>query len=241
MPALGLARVVHPQVGPPLASTRSTCSGTDMVAPRRKDMIARRRRAHDDDGEDDGSLAAGMEDDSSQASLPSEVDDDADGEGSDTSDQAPPKKNGVQKQPADVPSPVTGNGRVSETTSPTKATAFATVVADTEAMLNGMKISGNEGPVEEVDFEGAVSPTQQDPASAPAVAEKPESLAERRRREHGEYKRRRDADPAFVPNRGGFFMHDQRSSAAGQNGLRTAGRGGRGRGRGFGGPFSPLG
>jgi hypothetical protein len=213
-----------------------------MGAPRQKNMIARRRRAHDDDGEDDGSLAAGMEDDSSQASLPSELDDDADGEGSDTSDQAPPKKNGVQKQPPDAPTPVAGNGRVPESTSPTKATAaFATAVADTEAMLNGMKVSENEGPVEEVDFESVVSSTQQDPTSAPAVGGKPETLAERRRREHEEYKRRRDADPAFVPNRGGFFMHDQRSSSAGQNGFRTAGRGGRGRGRGFGGPFSPLG
>ena len=55
------------------------------------------------------------------------------------------------------------------------------------------------------------------------------------RREHEEYKRKRDGDPAFVPNRGGFFMHDHRSVAAGQNGFRPFGRG---RGRVRGGPTS---
>jgi len=44
-----------------------------------------------------------------------------------------------------------------------------------------------------------------------------ETFAERKRREHEEYKKNRDSKPAFIPNRGAFFMHDQRSAFLGQN------------------------
>ncbi|TGZ78842.1 hypothetical protein EX30DRAFT_383336 [Ascodesmis nigricans] len=56
-----------------------------------------------------------------------------------------------------------------------------------------------------------------------------ETPFERRRREHEEYKKRRAEDPAFVPNRGRFFMHDHREGS-GSNGFRPFGPGGRGRG-----------
>ncbi|KAK6530135.1 hypothetical protein TWF694_003504 [Orbilia ellipsospora] len=67
------------------------------------------------------------------------------------------------------------------------------------------------------------------PSHTPTVHETP---LERKRREAEEYRKKRDADPAFVPNRGAFFMHDHRSEAAGANGFRPFGRG-RGR-NGFG-------
>jgi hypothetical protein len=68
----------------------------------------------------------------------------------------------------------------------------------------------------------------------------PEAPYERRRREHEEYKKKRDQDPAFVPNRGAFFMHDHRHAGPAANGFRPFGRG-RGRGRaGIGGPYAPI-
>lgn len=67
-----------------------------------------------------------------------------------------------------------------------------------------------------------------------------ESIHERRRREHEEYKQKRAADPSFVPNRGAFFMHDHRHSGAGANGFRPLGRGLNPGRAVVGGPFSPA-
>ncbi|KAJ3473862.1 hypothetical protein NLG97_g10097 [Lecanicillium saksenae] len=58
----------------------------------------------------------------------------------------------------------------------------------------------------------------------------------RRRNDNDDYKRRREQDPAFVPNRGAFFMHDSRQ-AAGPPG-NTFRPFGRGRGRGGRGGFA---
>ena len=59
-----------------------------------------------------------------------------------------------------------------------------------------------------------------------AQMDQPQELPhERRRREHEEYKKKRDADPAFVPNRGAFFMHDHRHAGPAANGFRPFGRG----------------
>ena len=220
-----------------------------MVAPRRKNLIASRRRVDDDDGEEEdgsGSVAAGVEDDSlSEGSIISDADDDADAEGSDASDrESIERSNGKAKTVA--------NGHVEGTrTSPQKPpttsekASFSAAMNDTEAMMNGLKFSGDVDEGEEIDFDDlgkqaeeprAVAPAQEMGESAPL-----DTLGEKRRKEHEEYRKKRDADPAFVPNRGGFFMHDHRSSAPGQNGFRPFGRG-RGRGRaGSGGPFPPVG
>ena len=105
-------------------------------------------------------------------------------------------------------------------------------------MINGLKGTDQGADEESVDFE-TVSPAVQAPPSSAHVGRQ-ETFAERRRREHEEYKKKRDADPAFIPNRGAFFMHDQRT-APGQNGFRPMLRGGRGgRGRGpVAGPYAP--
>lgn len=63
-----------------------------------------------------------------------------------------------------------------------------------------------------------------------------ETPFERRKREHEEYKKKRDSDPTFIPNRGAFFMHDHRHSGNGPNGSKPFGRGRGGRG-GIGGGF----
>lgn len=193
----------------------------------------RSRRRIDDDGEEEeeGSVVAGAEDDS--LSEASDADDDADAEGSDDSESEPPERS--------VAKPKTANSirlaarKRNQGTSPVKP-SLDKITTDTEIMMNGLRFSGDVDEGDEVNFEdmGRASerPSEQALPSedAPSVV-LPASFGERRRREHEEYKKKRDADPAFVPNRGGFFMHDHRSAAAGQNGFKPFGRG-RGRGRG---------
>ncbi|KAF2449632.1 hypothetical protein P171DRAFT_196796 [Karstenula rhodostoma CBS 690.94] len=207
---------------------------------KRQTGIARRRRLDD---EDSRSVATeGAEDSQSDVSVPSDVDEDADADNSDLSEvdssasltdgKAKRKTNGARdaKPRADVTS--------RRVPSPPIARSDATFTAtkDTEIMLNGLTLADKAADDEVLDFETgqAVGP------SAPAVAapDRSETFAERKRREHEEYKKKRDSDPAFIPNRGAFFMHDQRSAPA-QNGFRQfGGRGGRGGG--MGGPFAPA-
>ena len=207
-----------------------------MGAPRRKNLIASRRRVEDDE-EEEGSVVAGIEEDSlSEGSAISDADDDADAEGSDASDIGASKRSPAKRRNAvDKPLDET-NGKVDEPGSTTKNQPLTAAMADTEAMMNGMKILEDPNAVEEIHFDdlGAQSEALQSPpftGGERTSSERTETLIERRRREHEEYKQKRDADPAFVPNRGGFFMHDHRSAAPGQNGFRPSGRG-RGRGRG---------
>ncbi|KAF2137257.1 uncharacterized protein K452DRAFT_236245 [Aplosporella prunicola CBS 121167] len=196
-----------------------------MAPPRRRDLLRRRRR----DAEEDEGATERADESQSEASLLS--DEDADADASDLSDaESVATRNGHARR---------SNGRAK---APEPASTFAPM-ADTEAMMNGLDIGHDD---DGVDFEALGGEAAQE---APAVARsapaqpagaKQETMAERRRREHEEYKKKRDEDPAFIPNRGAFFMHDHRSAGANQNGFRPYGRG-RGRGRGsVGGPFSPA-
>ena len=205
-----------------------------MGAPRRKNLIVSRRRT-DDDGEE-GESPVGQDDLSSLGSATSEpdVDADADAEGSDGSGAVTSKKGGLKKRNG-YDSTREQNGKTPEQKSPPKSTNFSSKMTDTEAMMNGLRIADEQNEGEAIAFDEIVQPTSDERPQAPETAEtsmgKAESLADRRRREHEEYKKKRDEDPTFIPNRGGFFMHDQRSAAVGHNGFRPAGRG-RGRGRG---------
>ena len=214
-----------------------------MVATRRKNLMSSRRRVEDDGEEEEGSVAIGIEDDSmSEASAISDADDDADAEGSEATDVDTPGS----KIAAQI-STMNGHVEVARDTSgqsamlPKKPTTAA--MTDTDAMMNGLKISGDLDVAEEIHFDTMANQPLPTPAPNLPVPNQEattmsDTLAEKRRREHEEYRKKRDADPAFVPNRGGFFMHDHRSTAPGQNGFRPFGRG-RGRGRGtVGGPFS---
>ena len=216
-----------------------------MGGPRvRKPLIKSRRRVADEGEEEEGSVAAGVEEDSlSEGSVISDADDDADGEGSDGSEAASPVTKDREKLPV-----TNGHSRPEPglsqppRLSPTKAQLTATT-GDTAVMMNGLKI-GDDTEGVEVHFDDLaeqIVPNAQTTNSS-LQGEGAQSLAnptDRGRKEHEEYKKRRDADPAFVPNRGGFFMHDHRSAAPGQNGFRPFGRG-RGRGRGAG-PFPTFG
>jgi hypothetical protein len=212
------------------------------MGARRRDLIASRRRTADDDEE--GLNGTGdVEDDSLSDGSVTDVGDDADAEASDHSEVEKSTTNGHLKVNGRK-GPVIVNGNSTQEPAVVPGTVFE-ASADTVAMLNGLKLSDNQE-VEEVQFDNAAEGTEQ-PATQESVAEdqsttttQQETLFERRRREHEEYKKKRDADPAFVPNRGGFFMHDHRSAAAGPNGFRPSIRG---RGRGRGGinmPFSPT-
>lgn len=197
----------------------------------RKGLIRRRRRVKDDEGEEEGSVAAGAEDDSlSEASAMSDADEDADAEASDGSDAGSPATK-------DSENGVVANGlhpQVSASAEQPSSSSVKPLSAsnrDTETMMNGLKISDEiEGEAVNFDDLGGDSVVKD---WEPTVVQDPQadtSAGERARREHEEYKKKRDADPAFVPNRGMFFMHDHRSYAPGQNGFRPFGRG-RGRGR----------
>jgi hypothetical protein len=212
------------------------------MAPVRKRTtnIARRRRTDDED--ENQSVATLADDSQSDASLLSDVDEDADADNSDLSevDSAPSLTQGKPKRKAngarDAKPWQNASNRQPSPPIARSDVAFS-ALKETEIMMNGLQIEDNGKEAEVVDFETGVAAVE----AAPAVGAAPsrtETLGERRRREHEEYKKKRDSDPAFIPNRGAFFMHDQRH-APGQNGFRPAGRG-RGRGAPIGGPFSPA-
>ncbi|KAI0024160.1 hypothetical protein F4780DRAFT_640255 [Xylariomycetidae sp. FL0641] len=224
-----------------------------MAAPARRRKVIGHRRRVEDEGEDEGGPDhLDIDDDSlTEGSLASDDDDPAhDSDTSnveETSPSAPAVKRLGNRAARTNGRTKTDQGKPtasSASTKPSKSTNDAT--ADTEFMMSNLTITDQAAPVQELDFhETAEAPSKSSAApivvssSAAAAAEGP--LGERRRREHDEYRRRRDEDPAFVPNRGAFFMHDHRHAGPSANGFRPFGRGGRGRGRGgIGGPFAPM-
>ena len=218
-----------------------------MAGHRRRDLIKSRRR-REEEGDEEGTWAS--DDSQSDASVISDLDAAADADDSELSDlertntedtaHSTPKANGVAKgRKAKKGRTRQAAGTTPDKTTVKNGTTNFPVTADTEAMINGLKIGDDAVKEDVVDFESMGDETQAS-AGIDAPASRQETLAERRRREHEEYKKKRDSDPAFIPNRGAFFMHDHRSSAPGQNGFRPFGKG-RGRGRGaVGGPFSPA-
>ena len=206
--------------------------------------MASRRRVEDDEEEEEGSVVPGIDDDSlSEGSAISDADEDADAEGSDGSELGTPRRKVARARSDPHSRPDHMNGRVEGSLGLSKTPPFTAAMTDTEVMMNGLKISEEANASEGVDFEDLGKDTEQkEPQGIPAPSDistpRFETLADRRRKEHEEYKKKRDADPAFVPNRGGFFMHDHRTSAPGPNGFRQSIRG-RGRARGgVGSPFS---
>lgn len=96
-----------------------------------------------------------------------------------------------------------------------------TTVSDTEAMFNGLKVSDN-GSTAEVHLDQPRE--QREPhtgrtPSAPPTEPRQNSLASKKRRENEKYVKEREQNPAFVPTRGSFFLHDKRST---ENGNRSS-------------------
>lgn len=196
------------------------------MAPPRRHIGASRRKRRDDDGEDEGSLAGAVDDDSlSEGSADSRQDEeDADGEGSESEDDTVTTAAGVDK--------VNGrqvNGR--ELDQPQRRSSASlgkpglkTTVSDTEAMLNGLKISGETG--EEIRFGEMEEEREVRPGrtpSAPPTEPKREPLAARKRRDHEKFAKEREQNPAVVPTRGSFFLHDKRTNEIGNG--RTSNKG----------------
>lgn len=199
------------------------------MAPHRRNIGASRRRRRDDEGEEEGS-DGGLDDDSlSEGSDMSHQDDDADAETSDGSEDdeastATPQ--GDQANGIQVNGSGTQSGQRSErrnATSPGEQGNNPTV-SDTEAMLNGLQLSGDSSQVAEVHFDNTKEeqPGQQEggTSSGPLTDPKRETFAEKKRRENERYVKERDKNPAFVPTRGSFFLHDKRSTEPGTNGSR---------------------
>lgn len=217
-----------------------------------KSLISRRRRAGDEGEDEDGPVA--VEDSQSEGSVGSDAEhDEVDG-------SSVGGASGVQPSSADsaqVKRDTATNGsttkksrksrkKVAKTSkdaseSPHEQTSFK-AMADTSAMMNGLRI-GDVSPAQQeaVDFESMdpISNTETAPTVSNGHAVLP---VERQKREHEEYRKKRDADPAFIPNRGNFFMHDTRGHANGQAPPFRGAWQGRGRGRGganVGGVFAP--
>ncbi|KAJ5594510.1 uncharacterized protein N7459_000718 [Penicillium hispanicum] len=197
------------------------------MAPRRRYIGASRRKRRDDDGEDEeGSLAGDVEDDSlSEGSADThQEDEDADAEGSESDSEAPNATETDKMKSGERDDHELAQSQQHSSTPPSKP-GLKTTVSDTEAMLNGLKIS-REGEEVHSDQREDDSPlhTGRTP-SAPPTEPKRETLATKKRREHEKYLKERDQNPAFVPTRGSFFLHDKRTAEAGSNGYRPFNKG----------------
>nr|XP_036589286.1 uncharacterized protein CTRU02_00040 [Colletotrichum truncatum]KAF6801291.1 hypothetical protein CTRU02_00040 [Colletotrichum truncatum] len=209
-----------------------------MAAPRRR-KIGHRRRIEDEEDGEGGPDQIDLDDDSmTEGSI---ISDDHDhGNDSDTSniDEASPIAPNARKSAGN------GNAKPAGRNPSAQTNNQAQAVSDADEMLQGLSIDNHPDAVQEVQLDdvGASPPKSSAPLIVSSHSSRPtEPVGERRRREHEEYKRRRDEDPAFVPNRGAFFMHDHRHAGPSANGFRPFGRGrGRGRGGGIGGPYAPM-
>ena len=209
----------------------------------------------DDEGEeDDGPVA--LDDSQSEGSVPTEpVEGDAEGgdegDGEDRAAGSASEKmakgsastTSADKSKKSRRSKRKAGKKADDSVEPSRTPAQANfqAMADTEAMMNGLKI-GEEGQDEAVDFANMNEQVAAPAASAAQANPHVASAAERQRRQHEEYRRKRDSDPAFIPNRGNFFMHDTRGQPNGQVPPPRGAWAARGRGRGMpnaGGPFPP--
>jgi CASC3/Barentsz eIF4AIII binding len=199
-----------------------------MASNRAKKVVVSRRR-REDEGEEEGSVAGDLEDDSlSEGSIISNGEDDADIEPSDISEDEVVKVQQSGPAPAQLSPSLASTHNVDEPNSQEMESKFVTM-SDTRAMMNGLKLSEAKD-VPAVDFDEAAADATESVAedsrsNANVLVEPP---AEKSRREHQEYLKQKE-NPAFVPNRGGFFLHDNRAAPSGHNGFRAPARG-RGRG-----------
>jgi hypothetical protein len=219
-----------------------------MAATRRRKIIGHRRRVEDEGEDDGGHEHLELEDDSLTEGSISDDNDLADDSDTSNIDEASPTSPNLKKS--------AGNGAAKSGRAQQQPAAPATTdptndksISDTDMMLHGLSISDQAPLPQETHFDDAASTITRASAapvivSSSSAARQPEVVGDRRRREHEEYRRKRDEDPAFVPNRGAFFMHDHRHAGPSANGFRPFGRprggGSRGRGGFGGGSFAPV-
>ncbi|ETN37876.1 uncharacterized protein HMPREF1541_07499 [Cyphellophora europaea CBS 101466] len=209
------------------------------MAPGARRGLAPRRRRPDE--EDESSVVGDVEEDSmSDGSALSLADEEAGPEASDVSEEN------------DVPvatAPKSGASKSASTKKEYQMLPGSQTHADTHpqsedtvSMMNGLKISDTSNAEPEIHLDepapedGVESADASQPRSEAPRAPRRETAGQRARREHQEYLKQRDSDPAFVPNRGGFFLHDDRASNAQAFWNKPYGRG---RGRGYNGTVPP--
>lgn len=243
-----------------------------MAAGRSFKSLVSRRRGADEEGEDDEGPVM-VEDSQSEGEDASALSDAEDDEADASSLAVSSAAEGGAANSAQSEGKAAGNGagkngkgrkrpakkhkdRIDEAqaiVSSTQSLAAFKPAADTEAMLNGLKIADkvvredNAMDFENIRPNGNGAGTIKSSSHMPVIASsdrRTDSPGNRQRREHEDYRRKRDADPAFIPNRGNFFMHDNTRSHHGQsNPLIRSVWSGRGRGRGggnAGAPFMPI-
>jgi hypothetical protein len=178
------------------------------MAPRvsTKTLVDRRRRA---DGDEDDESVTGMDDSQSDMSVASDLDDtvdtmDPDADAAESTDTEPDGARVKKPKKDKTPSSADDSDQTRQ-----ESVAGESNRADVSAVAAGAPIV----------------------SSASILSKRGETVADRRRREHDDYKKKRDTDPTFIPNRGNFFMHDARTSD--QRGFSSYGRGRGGRGRGI--------
>lgn len=195
------------------------------MAPHRRNIGASRRQRREEEGEEEGSVGGRLEDDSlSEGSdFSQQEDDDADGESNDGSEDettTTPQTDQVNGQVNDRVSQPEQHSERRDDNSPGKQGQDSNV-SDTEAMVNALRLSEDTGQVAEVHFDNMEERPgyhENKASSGPPTEPRRDTFAEKKRREHERYVKERDKNPAFVPTRGSFFLHDKRSTEPGSNG-----------------------
>ncbi|KAF2773769.1 hypothetical protein EJ03DRAFT_68724 [Teratosphaeria nubilosa] len=229
-----------------------------MAAGRSIKSLVGRRRKVDDEGEDDEGPVI-VDDSQSEGSILS--DGDEDGASSLGGERSTVDVGGEAAESAGAQSETGTNGtRAQHSRSKKKGKdrkpreekqavkeppqSHFKAMADTDAMMHGLRIDDGAPAEEAVEFESMnANGTFAEPVKSVQGNGNGETPGQRQRREHDEYKKKRDADPAFIPNRGNFFMHDTRGAQHTHAPSMRGAVAGRGRGRGapaVGGPFSPM-
>lgn len=234
-----------------LPAAEPLCPSTMAAAgPRRRKTIGHRRRVEDEGEEEGGPEALDLDDDSlTDGSIVSDEHDQADDSDTSNVDEISPTSHNAQKS--------VGNGSAKpgfrrkpggQTAEKSLFKQVEKAVTDNEIMLQGLSLTDKDDTAQELNFDDVqrgAAPREAAPivvSSSPAPRQQGRvPIQELKRREHEEYRRKRDEDPTFVPNRGAFFLHDHRHPGPSSNGFRPFPRGARGRGRGaFAAPFLPV-
>lgn len=220
-----------------------------------RSLLSRRRRGENEEEEDDEGGPVAVEDSQSEASNLSEGEgEEGDASGSDDVDgvEAITAQTKTDVSPVESKSKRARKLRKRSIKQDRDALADSSepqnnfkAMADTEAMMNGLGISEEReiGEQEAVDFENMESTSATVPNAVTTNGNGFAPTERQRREQHEEYRRKRDSNPAFIPNRGNFFMHDTRGQANGQAPRSQGPFPGRPRPRGglnVGGPFSPA-
>lgn len=206
-----------------------------MPATRRKNLLVSRRRRQED-GEEDDSVAGDLQDDSMSegSALSNGDDDDPEAEGSNSSGDEHEPVNTFSKTTKSLEQPAEEeNKHVPKVLDSQTSTGPLEPNAAADALPHGVAAVPKLSEPEDLHFEDLAISQEEGATTANEAmvprAPRHETASQRSRREHQEYIKQRDANPAFVPTRGGFFLHDDRNSRPSGPNPRPFGRG-RGRG-----------